>query len=187
MLTQIKGEKELRKFIDGMLKKFDELDKSSIKKSSSKKDKNNSDTILKEKTSVFLDSTSDKENKNIRRDIDTDELEAYLKERIIGQDEKIEELVTVIADNYKTSNPHLIQRPLLIGPSGVGKTETLKLMAEYLDIPFTRYSTPTLSGSGYVGNDIDDILGLAYYNSGRKEKICNESLIFLDEFDKIYF
>ena len=37
----------------------------------------------------------------------------------------------------------------------------------------------------YVGNDIDDILRLAYYNSGRKEKICNESLIFLDEFDKI--
>ena len=73
----------------------------------------------------------------------------------------------------------------MIGPSGVGKTETLKLMAEYLDIPFTRYSTPTLSGSGYVGNDIDDILRLAYYNSGRKEKICNESLIFLDEFDKI--
>ena len=185
MLTQIKDEKELRKFIDEMLKKFDELDKSSIKKTSLKKDKNNSDTILKEKTSVFLDSPSDKENKNIRRDIDTDELEAYLKERIIGQDEKIEELVTVIADNYKTSNPHLIQRPLLIGPSGVGKTETLKLMAEYLDIPFTRYSTPTLSGSGYVGNDIDDILRLAYYNSGRKEKICNESLIFLDEFDKI--
>lgn len=182
MLTQIEDKKDLRKFIDEILKKFNELDKSGIKKGSSKKDKDNNDEILKAKASVF---SSDLESKNIRRDIDTDELEAYLKERIIGQDEKIEELVTVIADNYKTSDPHLIQRPLLIGPSGVGKTETLKLIAEYLDIPFTRYSTPTLSGAGYVGNNVDDILKLAYYNSSRKEKICNESLIFLDEFDKI--
>ena len=35
-------------------------------------------------------------------------------------------------------------------------------MAEYLDIPFTKYSTPTLSGAGYVGKDIDDILKMAY-------------------------
>ena len=77
--------------------------------------------------------------------------------RVIGQDKNIENLVTVISDNYKTSDPHLIQRPLVMGPSGVGKTETLKLLAEYLDIPFTKYSTPTLSGAGYVGKDIDDI------------------------------
>ena len=127
---------------------------------------------------------TDVEN-DFRRDIDTEELEAYLKERIIGQDRQIEQLVTVIAENYKTKNPHLILRPLLIGPSGVGKTETLKLLAEYLKVPFTRYSTPTLSASGYKGNDIDDLLSLAYQNAGRKIKDCEESLIFLDEIDKI--
>ena len=128
---------------------------------------------------------SNVKNKNIRRDIDTDELEAYLKERVIGQDAQIESLVTVISDNYKTSDPHLIERPLIMGPSGVGKTETLKLLAEYLEIPFTKYSTPTLSGSGYVGKDIDDILKMAYQNASRNIKKCEESLIFLDEFDKI--
>ena len=128
---------------------------------------------------------SNVKNKNIRRDIDTDELEAYLKERVIGQDAQIESLVTVISDNYKTSDPHLIERPLIMGPSGVGKTETLKLLAEYLEIPFTKYSTPTLSGSGYVGKDIDDILKMAYQNASRNIKKCEEPLIFLDEFDKI--
>ena len=39
MLTQIKDKKDLRKFIDEMLKKFNKLDKSGIKKSSSKKKK----------------------------------------------------------------------------------------------------------------------------------------------------
>lgn len=105
--------------------------------------------------------------------------------RVIGQDKNIDNLVTVISDNYKTNDPHLIQRPLVMGPSGVGKTETLKLLAEYLEIPFTKYSTPTLSGSGYVGKDIDDILKMAYQNSNGNIKKCEESLIFLDEFDKI--
>ena len=145
------------------------------------------DEAASNKVSVVTKSKdgSNVKNKNIRRDIDTDELEAYLKERVIGQDAQIESLVTVISDNYKTSDPHLIERPLIMGPSGVGKTETLKLLAEYLEIPFTKYSTPTLSGSGYVGKDIDDILKMAYQNASRNIKKCEESLIFLDEFDKI--
>lgn len=145
------------------------------------------ETVQNKETVTYKQSESTKTDvkNDFRRDIDTEELEAYLKERIIGQDRQIEQLVTVIAENYKTKNPHLILRPLLIGPSGVGKTETLKLLAEYLKVPFTRYSTPTLSASGYKGNDINDLLALAYQNAGRKIKECEESLIFLDEIDKI--
>lgn len=169
MLTQLKDEKDLKDFIDQSVKDFKELER-------------------KEKEIKVININTNKtniKNKNVRRDIDTEELEAYLKMRVIGQDKNIENLVTVISDNYKTNDPHLIQRPLVMGPSGVGKTETLKLLAEYLNIPFTKYSTPTLSGSGYVGKDIDDILKMVYQNSGRNIKKCEESLIFLDEFDKI--
>lgn len=165
MLTQLKDEKDFKKL-----------------------ERKEGETGDKEKDIKIVNintNTANTKNKNIRRDIDTDELEAYLKMRIIGQDKNIENLVTVISDNYKTNNPHLIQRPLVMGPSGVGKTETLRLLAEYLEIPFTKYSTPTLSGSGYVGKDIDDILKMVYQNSGRNIKKCEESLIFLDEFDKI--
>lgn len=165
MLTQLKDEKDFKKL---------------ERKEGETEDKEKDIKIVNINTN-----TANTKNKNIRRDIDTDELEAYLKMRIIGQDKNIENLVTVISDNYKTNNPHLIQRPLVMGPSGVGKTETLRLLAEYLEIPFTKYSTPTLSGSGYVGKDIDDILKMVYQNSGRNIKKCEESLIFLDEFDKI--
>ena len=169
MLTQLKDEKDLKDFIDQSVKDFKELER-------------------KEKEIKVININTNKtniKNKNVRRDIDTEELEAYLKMRVIGQDKNIENHVTVISDNYNTNDPHLIQRPLVMGPSGVGKTETLKLLAEYLNIPFTKYSTPTLSGSGYVGKDIDDILKMVYQNSGRNIKKCEESLIFLDEFDKI--
>ena len=176
MLTQLKDEKDLKDFIDQSVKDFKELER---------KEK---ETKAKEKEIKVININTNKtniKNKNVRRDIDTEELEAYLKMRVIGQDKNIENLVTVISDNYKTNDPHLIQRPLVMGPSGVGKTETLKLLAEYLNIPFTKYSTPTLSGSGYVGKDIDDILKMTYQNSSRNIKKCEESLIFLDEFDKI--
>ena len=178
MLTQLEGEKKLRNFIDQSIKDMKKIEKYEAEQKGKEEIK---------KVSVVINSKggSNVKSKNIRRDIDTDELEAYLKERIIGQDEAIESLVTVISDNYKTNDPHLIERPLIMGPSGVGKTETLKLLAEYLEIPFTKYSTPTLSGSGYVGKDIDDILKMAYQNASRNVKKCEESLIFLDEFDKI--
>ena len=174
MLTQLKDEKLLKDFIEQSVKDMKKIEEQEDKK---KKE-------ITQKVSVVTKSKYSSD-KNIRRDIDTDELEDYLKMRIIGQDKNIENLVTVISDNYKTSDPHLIQRPLVMGPSGVGKTETLKLLAEYLNIPFTKYSTPTLSGSGYVGKDIEDILKMAYQNSSRNIKKCEESLIFLDEFDKI--
>ena len=177
MLTQLGNEKELRDFIDESIKNMKKIEKQ-------KEEQKKREEEVK-KVSVVKNKNSNETNNNIRRDINTEELEAYLKDRIIGQDKNIESLVTVISDNYKTSDPHLIQRPLIMGPSGVGKTETLKLLAEYLDVPFTKYSTPTLSGSGYVGKDIDDILKMAYQNSSKNIKKCEESLIFLDEFDKI--
>ena len=178
MLTQLNDEKKLRDFIDQSIKDMKELE-------NLEKEKKEEEIASKKVSIVAKSKDASNVEKKIRRDINTDELEAYLKERVIGQDEAIESLVTVISDNYKTNDPYLIQRPLIMGPSGVGKTETLKLLAEYLDIPFTKYSTPTLSGSGYVGKDIDDILKMAYQNSSKNIKKCEESLIFLDEFDKI--
>ncbi len=124
-------------------------------------------------------------NPNIRRDIDIAELETFVKERIVGQDECIEDLITIIAENYRTKDRKQIQRPLIIGPTGCGKTETIETIAEYLQIPYTKYSTPSLSAAGYEGKNIDDILKIVYQNSNYNEKRAEESILFLDEIDKI--
>ena len=84
MLTQLKDEKDLKDFIDQSVKDFKELER-------------------KEKEIKVININTNKtniKNKNVRRDIDTEELEAYLKMRVIGQDKNIENLVTVISDNY---------------------------------------------------------------------------------------
>ncbi len=181
MLTQLKNEKTLKKFIDQNQRRIAALKKSE----SQKQETTNHPQSQKVKPVNVITKEKEIVNPNIRRDIDSEELESYLKDNIKGQDEQIETLVTVISDNYKTKNRYLIQRPLLLGPSGSGKTETLMLLADYLKVPFTKYSTPTLSATGYVGKDIDDLLQAAYKNSKNNLSLCGESLVFLDEFDKI--
>jgi len=124
------------------------------------------------------------QSNNQRLDIDIEEMESYVKERIFGQDDAIESIATTITMNYRTSNPREIKKTLLIGPTGCGKTEIINTFAEYLKIPYTNYSSPDLSAAGYVGKDIEDVLKKVYENSGYNKKNAENSILYLDEFDK---
>ena len=137
-------------------------------------------TSIKQRTTPTIISSDSQ-----RLDIDIEEMESYVKERIFGQDEAIESLATTIAMNYRTSNPREIKKTLIIGPTGCGKTEIISTFAEYLGIPYTNYSSPDLSAAGYVGKDIEDVLKKVYENSGYNKKNAENSILYLDEFDKI--
>ncbi len=117
--------------------------------------------------------------------IDNEALERYLKERIIENDEIIEDIVTTIAMNYSSTNPRDVKAMLSIGPTGSGKTETFNLIAEYLGVVLTMFDCTQLTASGYVGKDIDDICRKIYYNSGKNRETAEKSILVLDEFDKI--
>ena len=117
--------------------------------------------------------------------IDNFEMENYLKERIFENDDNIEDIVTSIARNYKATNPKLIKSMLSIGPTGSGKSETYKLIAEYLGVPFTEYDCNSLTSAGFVGKDIEDIMRRIYNNSNGDIATAEKSIIVIDEFDKI--
>lgn len=125
-------------------------------------------------------------NKNdYRLDIDVDELNDFLSERIYGQDDNLKGIINTIAMNYKTRNPKEIKKALIIGPSGSGKTETFRLIAEYLKVPYTNYSAPDLSAVGYVGKDMEDLLKTIYGNANKDIKMAENGIVFIDEIDKI--
>lgn len=117
--------------------------------------------------------------------IDNEDLERYLKERILENDDIIEDIVTTIAMNYSATNPRDVKAMLSIGPTGSGKTETFNLIAEYLGVVLTMFDCTQLTASGYVGKDIDDICRKIYFNCGRNSEVASKSILVLDEIDKI--
>lgn len=188
MLTQNKSPKELEETIKKIEVGMEKLRKQKALKGTTKIELSpdgECSKVLETKQSTPEIQIKKEPNPNIRRDIDILELESYVKERIFGQDECIEDLITIIAENYRTRDRKHIQRPLIIGPTGCGKTETIETIAEYLQVPYTKYSTPSLSASGYEGKNIDDILKIVYQSSNYNEKKASDSILFLDEIDKI--
>ena len=65
------------------------------------------------------------------------------------------------------------------------KTETIRALASFLDVPYTIADTSSITSSGYVGRDAQDVLkDLLDAAEGDIEK-AQRGIIFLDECDKI--
>ncbi len=74
---------------------------------------------------------------------------------------------------------------LLIGPTGCGKTLLAETLARTLDVPFAVCDATSLTESGYVGEDVENILlrliQAADWDVGKAE----HGIIYIDELDKI--
>lgn len=117
--------------------------------------------------------------------IDNEDLENYLKTRIFNNDEIIEDLCTTIAMNYSASDRHEVESMLSIGTTGTGKTETYRLIAEYLGVPLVLYDCTQLTAAGYVGKDMDDVLRKIYRESKGDINLARKAIVAFDEFDKV--
>lgn len=118
------------------------------------------------------------------------EIKVLLDKTIIGQEEAKIALSVAIYNHelfiagkidgiYKKSNI------LMIGPTGVGKTYLIENMARIIDVPLLICDATTYSEVGYVGDDVNHILELLYYQSGGDIKRAEKAIVFLDEIDKI--
>ena len=47
---------------------------------------------------------------------------------------------------------------MLVGSTGVGKTELARTCAEILDVPFVIADATTITEAGYVGDDAENII-----------------------------
>lgn len=112
-------------------------------------------------------------------------LEKYIKERVIGHDEIISDLATVIFMNFRAKEEYGTQPILLLGETGTGKTITMKCASEYFGLPFEEINTPNIVPQGIKGTTLEDHLYSLIAKCDYDIKKAQRAFIFLDEFDKI--
>ena len=74
---------------------------------------------------------------------------------------------------------------LLIGPTGIGKTELAKVTAQLFEVPWVTTSAPNYSSAGYTGADVDDMLGLLLQAANGDQELAERGIVVLDEVDKL--
>jgi len=132
-------------------------------------------------------------------DLLPEELEAYLDTFVVKQSDAKAVLSTKICthfnrikyskektDRNKTSRVGMIKNNvLMIGPTGVGKTYMIKLIAQKLGVPFSKGDATKFSETGYVGGDVEDLVRDLVYEADEDIERAENGIIYVDEIDKI--
>ena len=93
------------------------------------------------------------------------EIVDVLDKYIIGQDEAKKSVAVALRNRYRRSllseELHEEITPkniLMMGPTGVGKTEIARRLAKLMDAPFVKVEATKFTEVGYVGRDVDSMV-----------------------------
>jgi endopeptidase Clp ATP-binding regulatory subunit ClpX len=125
------------------------------------------------------------------------ELDAYLRQYVLHQEDAVEILATKICTHFhrrkwemdhpdvETSVGRIKSNILMIGPTGVGKTYLVKLIADKIGVPFIKGDATKFSETGYVGGDVDDLVRGLVREAKGDISLAEYGIIYVDEIDKI--
>ena len=124
------------------------------------------------------------------------EVRDYLNRFVIKQQEAKKVLSVAICDHYNhirrcLEDPKLREREynkpniLLLGPTGVGKTFLMRNIAKLIGVPFVKADATKFSETGYVGNDVDDLIRDLVKAANGNIELAQYGIIYIDEIDKI--
>ena len=117
------------------------------------------------------------------------EIKKILDTRVIGQDEAKKIISVAIYNHYKRiiSERTDIKKTnvLLIGPTGCGKTEMARAVAEIAKVPFCICDATTVTQAGYVGDDVENMLLRLIQAADMNIDAAEQGIIYVDEIDKI--
>ncbi len=119
------------------------------------------------------------------------EIKSYLDQYVIGQDQAKVTVSVAAYNHYKrimNPAPEGIELDksniLLIGPTGCGKTLIAQSLARFLEVPWAMADATSLTEAGYVGEDVESIVGRLLAAADYNVELAERGIIFLDEIDK---
>ncbi len=74
---------------------------------------------------------------------------------------------------------------LMLGPTGIGKTYLIKLIAKKIGVPFVKADATKFSETGYVGGDVEDLIRDLVKEANDDIQLAECGIIYIDEIDKI--
>ena len=168
----------------------------------SKKFKNNvkviSPVVLPQELTLDKGKESPQKAKKNNFDLLPEDLIAYLDQYIVKQDMAKAVLATKICthfnrikraeetpDDFNEMVGSIKNNVLMIGPTGVGKTYIIKLIAKKIGVPFVKGDATKFSETGYVGGDVEDLIRDLVHESDDDIELAQHGIIYIDEIDKI--
>ncbi|MFC1515639.1 AAA family ATPase [Thermodesulfobacteriota bacterium] len=149
---------------------------------------------------VALDSaeTPPKTKKKIDFDLKPEDLISYLDQYVVKQDSAKAILSTKICTHFNRirrfeSTADVVDdmvggiknNVLMLGPTGVGKTYIIKLIAKKIGVPFVKGDATKFSETGYVGGDVEDLVRDLVREADNDIELAQYGIIYIDEIDKI--
>jgi ATP-dependent Clp protease ATP-binding subunit ClpX len=153
---------------------------------------------LPQKASTEKDETSAKKVKKINFDLKPEDMISYLDQYIVKQERAKAILSTKICTHFNRIKRaemasdgaddmvgRIKNNILMFGPTGVGKTYIIKLIAQKINVPFVKGDATKFSETGYVGGDVEDLVRDLVREADGDIELAQYGIIYIDEIDKI--
>ncbi len=138
--------------------------------------------------------SNDEPQKAPRFDMKPEELISYLDQYVVKQSSAKEIIATKVCthfnrirlgDEFDQAQIDIKNNIIMIGPTGVGKTFIIRLIARKIGVPFVKADATKFSETGYVGGDVEDLIRELVQKAGGDIKLAESGIIYVDEIDKI--